>query len=216
MAQSKTEICNLALARLGKDQFIGNIETEQSKPARLCRQFYPMALAELLEDYDWTFAQSVVQLAVPVGDPPPGWSFQYSLPADCLSPIRVCDESGARLWSWSWLNRGLNSTLQMPDIPFKKMRSASSGGVVIVTDMPDAFLIYTAQVDNSGDYSALFVSALAWRLAVELAMPMAVEPSLAKMASDALGSVLAMAWNKDARDQSFGALPDSPSVAIRG
>lgn len=215
MAQSKTQICNLALARIGQDQFIGNFETETSKAARLCRQFYPMVLDEMFEDYDWHFAESVIRMAVPTGEPPIGWGYQYSVPSDCLSPQIVCDANGARMWSLYGRTCDLVGSFRMPDVPFKKMRSASTGGVVIVTDMPDAYLVYTARVENTGDYSALFVSALAWRLAMELAMPMAAEPSLLRQASDAYGAAMQVAWNKDARDAVSEPIPDSPSVSIR-
>ena len=212
MALSKTAICNLALAHIGIDQGIANLDTEQSKAARLCRQFYQHLLDEMLGDYAWTFACSAVKLATPIGDPPIGWGYQYSVPADCLSPIKVCDYTGARYWN-RWSLEGTQS--QYPDIPFQRIRSESTGTVVIATDLPEAYLIYTARVDNIAEMSAAFISAFAWRLAVELAMPMSVEPSLMNAAQQNFAAALQLAHNKDARDQVYDPAQDSPSVQVR-
>lgn len=212
MAMSKTEICNLALAHIGIDQGIANLDTEQSKAARLCRQFYPHLLDELLGDYAWTFATQAVKLASPVGDPPIGWGYQYSVPSGCLSPTRVCDYAGARSWNrWSIENPAIN----WPEVPFRLMQSESAGHRVIVTDMPEAYLIYTARIENTAEMSAAFISLLAWRLAVELAMPMAVEPGLMQTAQQNYTAAFQLATNKDARDQSYDPAPDSPSVQVR-
>lgn len=212
MALTKTQICNLALAHIGIDQGIANIDTEQSKAARLCRQFYPHLLDEILGDYEWTFATAAVKLATPTGDPPIGWSYQYAVPADCLSPIKVTDYSGARSWSrWSFDQTMIN----WPDVPFRLMRSASAGTRVIVTDLPEAYLVYTARIENTAEMSAAFISMLAWRLAVELAMPMAVEPNLRSDARQGLEAARQLATNKDARDQVYDPTPDSPSVQVR-
>lgn len=212
MAMTKTQICNLALSRIGIDQGIANLDTEQSKAARLCRSLYPQLLDELLEDYGWTFASQAVKLATPVGDPPIGWGYQYSVPSDCLSPIRVCDYSGARSFN-RWSLEG--SALAYPEVPFRLMQSASAGHRVLVTDLPEAYLIYTARIENTAEMSALFVSLLAWRLAVELAMPMAVEPGLLQTAQQNYGAALQLAQNKDARDQSYDPAPESVSVQVR-
>lgn len=214
MATSKTEVCNLALARIGKDQGIANFDTEQSKAARLCRQFYGLVVDELLGDYDWTFATAVVKLATPSGDPPIGWMYQYALPADCLSPVKVCDYSGARAWSRNAIVLG-DATLAAPEIPFRVMRSSSAGRPVIVTDLPEAYLIYTARVEAVAEYSAQFVNALVWRLAAELAMPLAVEPNLAARAQQGFQLAISEAWNKDARAGVNDPTPDSPSVQVR-
>lgn len=214
MALSKTEICNLALAKIGKEQGIANLDTEQSKAARICRQLYPIALDWLLGDFEWSFATSVVKLASPSGDVPIGWGYQYALPADCLSALKVCDYSGARTWSRSSISLG-DQVLAVPDFPFRVMRSASAGTRVIVTDLPEAYLIYTARIETVTDYSAQFVQALTWLLASELAMPMAVEPGLADRARQGFGIALSEAKNKDARIGVDDPRPESPSVQVR-
>jgi len=215
MAMTKTQICNLALARIGQDVFIGNVDTEQSKPARLCRLFYDLLLEEVLGDFEWSFTQSVVLLTPVDGDPPIGWQYQFALPSDCLTPTQVTDESGARYWSVYIQNSDFSLTLNSLTPPFKTMRSASAGGVVLVTDLPDAYLIYQARSTETGDYSAAFTSALAWRLAVELSMPMTVEPKLAELARNAYSQNISIAVNKNSRDQIEAQQPDSPTITIR-
>ena len=216
MAMTKTQICNLALSRIGQDQFIGSLDTEQSKPARLCRLFYDLLLDEVLGDFDWSFAQSVVKLSQVAGDPPIGWAYQYALPGDCLTPMIVTDASGARRWSLYGDLYDTTIQLAAPQIPFKTMRSESAGTLVLVTDLPDdAYLIYTARVNATNEWSASFTSTVAWRLAVELAMPMAIEPRLAQQAREAYSQNISVAVNKNARDEAQQPLPESPSISIR-
>ena len=44
---TELDICNIALGRIGVDKTVMNLANEQSKEARLCRLFYPMARDEV-------------------------------------------------------------------------------------------------------------------------------------------------------------------------
>ena len=52
---SKTDLCNLALIKIGKARVI-DIDTDESQQATDLRLVYDFALAEIMAEADWSFA----------------------------------------------------------------------------------------------------------------------------------------------------------------
>jgi hypothetical protein len=84
-----TNICNLALARLGITKLIANLQCERSVEANVCRQFYAITITQVLEDYWWTFATKFATLPLVQRHPTREWRFAYGYPADCLKVRRI-------------------------------------------------------------------------------------------------------------------------------
>lgn len=76
---SKTEICNLALLKLGKNR-IQNIDTDESQQATTLALVYDIALRELLGETTWDFAVFRQALNKTTETPLYKWAYKFQLP----------------------------------------------------------------------------------------------------------------------------------------
>jgi len=196
---SDIEICNIALSRVAHTQPIVSF-TEKSKAAELCAVFYTLLRDLVLTEFPWPFAESIVTLA-DIGTPAPGWAYRYRYPADCLK-VREIIQPGQR--------RPLSADLQ---IPFKT--GYSPGGRVIHTDQPEAGVRFTFAVNDSTFFDPLFADALAWRLAMDLALPLSSKPDLQAFATQQYGLALTKAEGSAFEESQDDPEPESEFVSVR-
>ena len=195
---SEVEICNVALGRLGIDQFIEALDSSSSR-SRACLNFYAPSRDAVLEEIDWSFAESEIALAT-LSTTRNGWAYQYRYPSDCLRARYVTDESGIR-----------NNTTYAAT-PFKLGNDDT--GKTILTDLESAYLIYTKQIINPNVFSALFRSALSWRLAWEIGLTLRIDAAISQNALAMYRNELSIAAAHDANQY----IADKPadSLSIRG
>lgn len=150
---NKISISNLALNHIGAT----NIQSfeENTKPAITLRAVYENVVEAVLRDHNWSFARKIVDLAETT-DEIDGYDFAYAYPSDCIEARYIYDPSDRR-------NR---------EIEFIVGADANLSKNLILTDQCEAKLVYTARVTNSGLFDGLFVDALAFRLAADLAVPL--------------------------------------------
>jgi len=86
---SVVDICNGALNQLGASTIISL--TEDSKNARLCNARYTQVRDSLFRSHPWNCLQKRIQLASDTATPAWGFSYQFTLPADCLRVLRIED-----------------------------------------------------------------------------------------------------------------------------
>lgn len=132
---SSVEICNLALVHLGQEPILTLDDT--SKEARLCRRLYDPTLEALLRSYPWSFAIRRVLLAQEVEPPVFGFSYQYTLPSDCMRIV----------------------SLSVPDGMYSIEQNK------VLTDEPEVELRYVYKPKSANDFDAQFVQVFALRLA---------------------------------------------------
>jgi len=84
---SVVDICNGALNQLGASTIISL--TEDSKNARLCNARYTQVRDSLFRSHLWNCLIKRVELARDVAAPSWGFSYQFTLPADCLRVITI-------------------------------------------------------------------------------------------------------------------------------
>lgn len=193
------EICNIALSRVAHTQPIVSF-TERSKAAEQCKVFYSTLRELVLTDFPWPFAESVVTLA-DIGSPAPGWAYRYRYPADCLK-VREIIEPGQR--------RPRNADMQIPfAIGF------DSGGRVIHTDQPLASVRFTFRVENPTFFDALFADALAWRLGMDLALPLSSKPDLQQYCKQGYAEALTLAQASAFNESQDDPEPESEFVSVR-
>lgn len=176
---SPVDICNLALSYLGDTATVSSIEPpDGSMQAQHCARFYPIAKATLLEAASWNFATKRVALAR-VTNPSAQWLFAYAMPAGVSTLIAVIDPNSTGDYSQFitnpafWQNsRGLDllGTSYAPQ-PYT-IDIDSSGKQIIYTNVENAMLRYTIIVEDTTQFSAMFVTALAYLLASMLAGPL--------------------------------------------
>lgn len=158
MADSDTDICNMALGHLGIDNDIAELETERSAEARACRKFFATVRDQCLRDFPYPFARKRVALSLITDSedddhPTDEWDYQYGLPSDCLMPRRII--SGTRQ--------------DTRDTRTSFLEAHGDSAQVIYTDMEDAELEYTKRVTEAGRYPADFAMAVSLRLAAVIA-----------------------------------------------
>ena len=82
-------ICNGALNQLGATTILSL--TEDSKNARLCNSRFTQVRDALFRTHPWNCLQKRIQIAADSTAPAWGFSFAYTLPADCLRLLRILD-----------------------------------------------------------------------------------------------------------------------------
>lgn len=156
MALSKTAILNLALGHLGTRTTVQNIDTEASVEAKQGKLFYDQAREQALVDFDWTFARRRLLLAAHGNAAPTTqWAFRYQYPSDCLIVRKIVNPAGE----------------DKTRSPYQ-IELADNDTVSIVTDVDDAELIYTSNVETVTLFTPHFTLALSYLLAHYLAAPL--------------------------------------------
>ncbi len=160
MPYTKTEICNMALAHIG----VKGIAAfgESSVAGRQCSKLYAAARDFVLRDHEWGFAERRVAASLLSDEDPIGYEYAYQYPADCLK-IR-------RLWQ---------TDESLSPIKYKKMLGSDNKTQIIATNEAEAYLVYTVALDSTASYDISFVTALSWKLASDLAVPLSTKKSKA-------------------------------------
>ena len=151
-------ICNMALGHVGARSKVSQVfpSPENSEEARNCFIYYETARKAALESFDWQFASREVSLALYADDDTPvRWQYQYAWPDDCINPIEII-------------------RLDFDDEPIAFATGISSDGTtkLIFTDEEDAALRFTADIENPTLFPATFEASFAWRLSMDLAIPL--------------------------------------------
>jgi len=164
MATTEVEICNMGLFRAGQTVRISSFD-EPSTYAMVCRTAYPIARDAVLAEPGtyWPFARRRVKLSridaegLDLG----GFRFAYALPADMISPV------------------GIQPYTRNPrmdeEIPYVIEQSLAGPGLWLLTDHPAPIFEYTQRIEAPSLFSPLFADALAWRIALELVVPLSLE-----------------------------------------
>lgn len=152
---SQVDICNVALARIGQAPIAAM--NEASTEAQFATRFWSIALRDTLRAHPWNFAVTTAELAAVTAKP--GWTYAYQLPADCLRALAL-----------------VSDTANDPDAIRYEIR-----GKALLSNQETAVLKYIAFVPDTTKYDDAFVSALAYRLAAELAVPITGKVDRAQM-----------------------------------
>lgn len=158
---TEVDICNLALSRVMINEYIHALD-ENTSGAHSCRIIYPLARDLLQSEYPWPFLMAREQLVALVDGARGGWQYGYTLPADLLRVVEL--KSPFRN----------PTTYQRP--PFKI--EAGSYGRILLTDEKDPELVYIAQNSDPTTFPPSFVDALAWKVAMDLALSVPGKESL--------------------------------------
>lgn len=90
MAQSKIDIANIALGKLG-EPLITSFNDITSLPSIMFESLFDMYMDILVSKHPWNFATKRAQLAEKVSTPLFGWSKAFALPADYLTMVATKD-----------------------------------------------------------------------------------------------------------------------------
>lgn len=149
MADSSTEIANLAISHLGIGKEIANIASDNSNEANACRRFYDTARDKVLGDFNWPFARKFAELGLVEADPTDEWAYSYRYPSDALKLRRILS--------------GVRNDNRQSRVPY--IVGQDDTGKLIYTDQQEAQMEYTKLITNVTFFSADFVVALSYLLA---------------------------------------------------
>jgi len=197
---SVIEICNIALSRIGNNRTINSLQ-EQSKEAGRCDLHFDSALEEVLSDFDWNFATKRVALA-DTGNAPPNWQFAYRYPTDCLRITSI-------------IVPGVRNPPERMRIEYQVGSDSEGTGRLIYTDHPDAWLQYVGKVTDPNMFDALFRSALSWKLASEIGMPLASAPNLVQNALTMYSQIIRSAGSHSMNESQEPVEPESEFTSAR-
>lgn len=185
-------ICNLALDSIGSRSEIASL-TEDSQSARTLSLHYAPAVEAILQAAHWNFARAQASLAVlkaaagtpenPNGTgavPPTPWLYEYALPTDMCQARYVMPT----------LQSPAGSGTSVPSYQGQPVRFLIAADTdttgnrinVLLTNQPQAILVYTYRVTNPQLFDGQFVVALANLIGSRICLRLNGDKAMAKMA----------------------------------
>lgn len=183
MTASVISICNMALSAVG-GYAIASLD-EQSAEARACLQHYEPCRDEVLRAFEWPFATKVVALPTVADVRFPGWEYVYAFPSDCLFARAVIPPNG-----------------QLVPVVLFEVRASNNGtSKYIVTDLAQAYLEYTAKIEDPTMYDPQFVRALSCYLGAQIAVALSSDGNKRKEMMELYLYAISMAKTSSANER---------------
>jgi hypothetical protein len=202
----KVDIWNRALDRIGETETIED-EDEDRLAAAVCRRHYDDCLGEVLEDFPWPFAKGQAEIAELAGVTRAGWGHVYAVPDDFVA-ARAILMGGQRIGLTPGESR----------IPYEVQSNDAGDGQVLCADVDlsdaDGFE-YTRRIEVVAAFPRLFVSALAFRLAAELALAVRKDAKLADSMLRGYQGDIARAFTSQLRGNQEDPEPEASSIRAR-
>jgi hypothetical protein len=218
MAKGPETICNNALSRLGITTYVDDLETDQTNEAETLNVFYEDALETVLAAFPWPFAtlRKILAPLVSDGEPPRGaWKYIFKLPDDCVSARQIWPSGTALGLTGYWLGDP-RRTLRADDrIPFAIEKAVSDDSRVLLCDLSDPILFYTAKVADPTKFPALFVDAFAACLAMHVAIPLTGKAEFKKAMKEEFNEAIHEAEAAALNEQREDPPPETESIAVR-
>ena len=188
---SEVAICNAALTKVSNNRITSL--TEGSTAGNLCNEMYERIRDRLLRRHIWNFNKKRVKLAQLSTAPVFGWTYAYQLPSDWVRNIAVHADSS-----------GLSPT-----------HDYETEGRTILADHENLYLVYGARITDPNDFDDMFREALAYALAVELAVPLAKSATLRDRMDAAFQAYVMEAQTIDGQDDPPQYPPESGWADVR-
>lgn len=152
MANSVVDVCNSALQKLGASRILSL--NDNSREARSCVVAYDSNRRSELRKYIWSFAKKRVVLAADTTAPAFEYTYQFTLPSDCLRVLLPKDST------LDWVLEGrkiLTNTLTSP-----------YGGATSASGTASLSLVYIADIEDTTLWDSNFYDMMAISLAIDL------------------------------------------------
>lgn len=192
---SEVDLCNRALAALGTRTTISGIQpSDGSNEANTCALLYYPVRDALIRAVHWDFCRAQVSLSQLKASTdtnstcPVPWSFEYAYPSDCLKarsilPFMVSGNTGSIPLTTAPQQpvQGINAWNMPVRFFIATDKDASNNdGTVVLTNQPNAILVYTRRIVNPDLFDPQFQEALVAALAAHLVPALALNLSLMK------------------------------------
>ena len=167
---SVVQICNSALNQLGASSITAL--TDDSKNARLCNERYTTVRDEVFRSHPWNCLVKRIQLAQDTDTPPWGFTYQYTLPSDCLRVLQIKD---------------YNSDYKIE-------------GRKLLIDESDVYLIYLAQITDVNELDVLLRETISANLAQDIAYAITANLQVSKLMAEKYQAKLSEARHADSSE----------------
>lgn len=205
---SDVDISNLALANINQKSIATLADANEL--ARMCKRWYDPMRRNLLEECDWTFARKVVKLNLigeftGFGDFPDWavggdsdndenenitkgnavfpWAFLYQYPPNVLFVHKVYNEhapSGLTEWS-GYAETQFRTWLETTNSGWELIRSRKTNEYAVATNIQKAICKYTFDMIDTSQFSSQFATALSFKLAQRICLPLTGDKELKQM-----------------------------------
>lgn len=233
---SDVDICNRALLKIGHTQFIGSIDPSDSEEAAVCAEIYVDLRNEVLRKFDWPCARRRVQPApldpttLGLGSVPAPWLFAYAYPDACAAIRKIVwvpastSPAFSGLWfDGRWRGRAWEYRELLENYGYRHAVENDSAlqKKIILTDAGDTSggmgptIIFTGKIEDTTQFDDDLVDALAWRLAIELALGIRKDPKAAKDAAAAYKAAIDEATSNARGESPRPGLPPAFHILAR-
>lgn len=187
-----TDLCNLALDIL-KEAPISSIDDARPM-AQWCKRNFAVSRDSLLARADWNFALKRDVLASNAQGPAFGWSYSYTLPADCirLLPLTVNGYSESQ-----------------------PIAHEVEGGKILTNYKGPLKIRYVARTEQYAGYPAAFVEALSAYIAMKGAHWITGKQGYQQVAAQLFDRAMNNAWLVDAIEGTNPRAADNEWIAMR-
>ena len=167
---SVVQICNSALNQLGASSITAL--TDDSKNARLCNERYTTIRDAVFRAHPWNCLIKRIQLAQDTATPAWGFTYQYTLPADCLRILGIKD---------------YNSDYKVE-------------GRKLLIDESSVYLIYLAQITDVNELDILLRETISAYLAQDIAYAITANLQVSKLMAEKYQAKLSEARHADSSE----------------
>ena len=189
---SVVDICNSALNLLGASTI--SALTDDSKNARLCNQRYEPIRNRVFRGHAWNCLTKRVQLAQDSTAPVVEYSFQYTLPSDCLRVLKV--------------HTGVTDSIES-DIDY------AVEGRKIKSNEGTLYLVYIAIDADPNNYDTYLQESISHQLAADIAYAVTNNATLAKNYMERADERLREARFIDSTENSLGTIESNEFTNAR-
>ncbi len=210
---SLEDIFTLALGVVGISETIDDADA-QNHVCNTLRKFWPTARDLTLRSFPWACARRTRALSL-LEETSPGWQYAYDYPDNCVLALAVMPEDGLRsrtLWFDCWNNYCNRGPMRYP---FERMLRGDEVRQMIVTDLPEAYLIYIARAESVNAFDVGLVMTVSAKLAHLSAATLKVKADMVRLAADTYEIERAKAIADDFNEGYPDVEPDTASLRAR-
>lgn len=191
-AESVTQLCNMALARIGHQKPLTDFTSDTTTAGDIARLFYANTRDQMLRSHPWNFAIKRVALAASTSTPNHEYDYAFPLPDDCLRVIRTSWEATG----WSSRDEAVKVFWSEPGYPYRIEQNQ------LLTNESSVSIEYIARIEDTSQFDPMFTDCLVQRLAAEFSQPLADNATLTKNLWDIYNQKMSEARVMDAQEGS--------------
>lgn len=169
--------------------------TDTTAVARWFQRNFDISRQAALRAYPWNFALDRAAIAVDPTAPAFGWNYRYQIPTGCLRILPL----------------NINGDWEGTPIAYEL-----EGQYILTNATAPLYVRYIKDIDNPGQWDALFAEALAARMAMKMAHWLTGKASYVQVAEQIYKMALSEAKTVDGMEGTFERPYQDDVIAVRG